>query len=178
MKGRKISPLKPNRLYRLIRSMRFLVFDFDGVFTDNSVIVDENGRESVLCCRSDGIGLSRLKKLGMDILILSSEPNPVVKYRAKKLKVNYVNNCKDKLKRLTKEARERGFSLKQVAYIGNDINDLDCLRAVSLPIAVAGAHKDILRFAKYKTSLRGGYGAVREICDLIYKVKKGDKADA
>jgi len=150
----------------------FIVFDFDGVFTDNRVIVDEEGKEAVICNRSDGIGLSRLRKIGVDILILSSEINDVVIMRAQKLKTDCIHGCKDKLGILKEEIAKRNVSLEQVAFVGNDINDADCLNYVGLPIVVADAHEDVINLGKYKTKLKGGYGAVREICDLIYNAKQ------
>jgi len=150
----------------------FIIFDFDGVFTDNRVIVGEDGRESVICNRSDGIGLSKLREIGVDTLILSTEVNHVVKKRAEKLKIACINGCENKLEQLKIEIKKRNVSLDQVAFVGNDINDAECLRLVGLPIIVADSHKEILNLGKYKTELRGGHGAVREVCDLIYNAKK------
>ena len=159
------------RIRDLAKNVRFIVFDFDGVFTDNRVFINEKGEESVTCNRSDGLGLGRLKQSGLELLILSAEPNPVVARRAEKLKIRCIYNCKDKLKALLREVKRKGLSLKQVAYMGNDINDAVCLQAVGLPVVVADAHKDVLRHALYKTRLKGGRGAVREFCDLILRAK-------
>lgn len=164
-------------LTRLARKIRMIVFDFDGVFTNNKVIVNEKGEESVVCNRADGIGLSKLKQLGTDLLILSTEPNDVVRQRARKLKIRCVDSCKDKLKRLLIEVKKRNLSFNKVAYVGNDINDIDCLRIVGFPIVVGDAHKDVIRYGKYKTRLRGGSGAVREVCDLIYTAKIGGRSN-
>jgi len=158
--------------------LRLIVFDFDGVFTDNRVIVNEDGKESVVCNRADGIGLSALRSLGMDLLILSSEPNGIVKRRSVKLKIKCINNCKNKLKALSAEVKKRKLSFRQVAYVGNDINDLECLRVVGFPVAVKNSYKDILRCVKFRTQMAGGQGAVREICDLIYTAKTGGRRHA
>ncbi|MHA1313173.1 MAG: KdsC family phosphatase [Candidatus Helarchaeota archaeon] len=156
----------------------FVVFDFDGVFTDNKVIIDEDGREAVVCNRSDGIGLSRLREVGVDTLILSTEVNNVVKKRAEKLKIDCIHGCKDKLEQLKTAIKEKKISSEQVAFVGNDINDAECLKHVGLPIVVADAHKEVLPLGKYRTELNGGQGAVREICDLIYNAKKrGEQHD-
>lgn len=154
--------------------IKFIVFDFDGVFTDNSVIVDQNGREAVVCNRSDGIGLSRLKEIGVESMILSAEKNEVINRRAEKLDIYCVNKSKNKFIQLKKEINKRKISPEKVAYVGNDINDIECLKLVGLPIVVANAHKDVIKFGKYKTKLGGGQGAVREICDLIHSAKKSD----
>lgn len=162
----------------LFKKIKFIVFDFDGVFTDNKVIVNEKGLESVICDRSDGLGLSKLKAIGVEGLILSTEVNDVVGLRAKKLKIRCIYGCKDKLNVLRKELKKRGISLGETAYVANDINDLECLKAVGFPIIVKNSHKDINQYGKYKTKLKGGEGAVREICDLICAARKGDKRNA
>jgi len=155
----------------LIKKIKFIVFDFDGVFTDNRVFINEKGEEAVACWRSDGLGLSKLRKAKIDGMILSTEKNIAVKKRAKKLKLVCVNGVHDKLASLNAEVEKRGLSLEEVAFVGNDINDADCLKASGFPIVVADAHKDIIRLGKYRTKALGGRGAVREICDLIYSIK-------
>jgi len=157
----------------LIKKIKFVVFDFDGVFTNNQVIVNENGAESVVCNRSDGLGLAKLKELKLGLLILSKEANKVVLQRAKKLGLDCINGCDDKLVKIQQEACRCGLSLNEVAFVGNDINDADCLNAVGFPIVVADSHPDVAILGKYKTRALGGCGAVREVCDMIYKVKKG-----
>jgi 3-deoxy-D-manno-octulosonate 8-phosphate phosphatase (KDO 8-P phosphatase) len=149
--------------------IQFLAFDFDGVFTDNLVYTTEVGEESVACWRSDGLGLSKVKKLGIPIWVLSSEKNPVVSRRCQKLGVDFIQNCDDKLSALLNLLDKYQCDLEQTAFIGNDINDADCLGKVGLPIIVADSHKDIHKLALYKTEKKGGKGAVREVCDLIIK---------
>ena len=148
--------------------IKFIVFDFDGVFTDNRVIVNERGEESVICSRSEGAGLDKLRKIGIDLMVLSSEVNKVVQHRAKKLDIYCVNACENKLQKLKEEAQKRGVSFENICYVGNDINDLECLETVGFPVVVADAHDDVIPIAKYQTRRNGGDGAVREICDLIY----------
>lgn len=130
-----------------IRSIRFLIFDFDGVFTDNAVYVDQRGRESVRCWRGDGIGLRKLERIGIEAMVLSTEENPVVATRCEKMKIQCIQGCRDKGKRLISLVQERSLSMHQVAFMGNDINDLSCLQAVGLPIVVADAHTDVLSVA-------------------------------
>ena len=148
-------------------ALKLVVFDFDGVFTDNLVYVFEDGREAVRCSRADGLGLRRLERLNIEPIILSTEVNPVVGARAAKLKVHCVQGCEDKLASLIALLEHRQIEPRQVAFVGNDLNDLDCLRRVGLPIVVRDAHPDTLSAAIYRTRLRGGKGAVREVCDLI-----------
>ena len=161
----------PN-LKEAIGKVRLVAFDFDGVFTDNMVYVYQDGSEAVRCNRSDGIGLQKLKKLGIETVIISTESNPVVSARAQKLKIRCFQNCKDKRKTLESFAQEMNVSLAEVAFVGNDINDLSCLTCVGFPVVVQDAHPDVISLARYRTRAHGGHGAVREICDLFEQVLK------
>ncbi len=159
-----------SKLKESIFRIRLIAFDFDGVFTDNMVFVFEDGTEAVRCFRSDGIGLGKLKQLGIEAVIISTESNTVVSARAAKLKIRCFQNCEDKHQTLESLALEMGISLSEVAFVGNDINDLACLTAVRLPIVVQDAHPDVIHLAAYRTKNRGGHGAVRELCDLFEQV--------
>jgi YrbI family 3-deoxy-D-manno-octulosonate 8-phosphate phosphatase len=160
---------EPGSVASLLSTIRLVVFDFDGVMTDNGVYVSEDGRESVRCDRSDGLGLERLAATGIATLILSTEINPVVSARAAKLKIPCIQGQRDKLAALCAFANTHGIPLEQVAYVGNDVNDAACLKAVGLPMVVADAWPDVLPLARYRTSRPGGRGAVREICELFLK---------
>jgi len=151
----------------IVGRIRLVAFDFDGVFTDNMVYVFEDGSEAVRCFRSDGIGLQKLTRMGIETVIISTESNPVVSARARKLKIQCVQDCEDKRAILEDIAQQKGISLDQVAFVGNDINDLQCLTCVALPIVVQDAHPDVIPAALYQTKRPGGYGAVREVCDLF-----------
>src|SRR5262249_25597802 len=105
---------------------RLVVFDFDGVMTDNRVWVGENGDEWVACNRSDGIGLERLRQLGLALFVLSTEPNPVVASRCRKLCLPFEQGVRDKAGRLRSLLQERGLAASDVVYVGNDINDIEC----------------------------------------------------
>jgi 3-deoxy-D-manno-octulosonate 8-phosphate phosphatase (KDO 8-P phosphatase) len=169
--------MKKNKLpLELIRSLRLLVFDFDGVFTDNRVLVMDDGREAVFCSRADGWGLGKLRKSGMQLLVISTETNPVVSKRCQKLKIDCIQGCEDKLAILHAEILKRGVAPEAVAFMGNDENDIDCMRNVGLPVAVADAYPEIKSVAKIITSCPGGHGAVREFCDLIMQEKKGGQS--
>ena len=159
-----------SKVKQCIRECRFVAFDFDGVFTDNKVYVSENGSEMVCCWRGDGIGLRKLERLGMGIAIISSEINPVVTARSRKLGIRCIQGVENKLETLKTMARELHLTLSQIAFVGNDINDLECLRSVGFPIVVQDAHPDVIPSAQYQTKTPGGYGAVREICDLFEHV--------
>jgi len=175
-KARRASGRGPgiSELSDLIRTIRLVAFDFDGVFTDNAVYVFQDGSEAVRCFRGDGLGLEKLRALGVDVAIISTETNPVVSARARKLRIPCVQNCKDKRAALADMAREKAISLAEVAFVGNDVNDLPCLTAVGLPVIVRDAHPDVIRYARYRTTCPGGRGAVRELCDLFESVLKAD----
>lgn len=147
--------------------IKLVAFDFDGVFTDNTVYVSETGAEMVRCSRADGLGLRRLESVGIKPLIISTETNPVVARRGKKLAVDVHHGCTDKFALLHELLISHGLEFEQVAFVGNDVNDEVCLRAVGLPITVADAHPDVIGLGMYRTRLAGGRGAVREVCDLI-----------
>jgi len=165
--------VKPDDIEQIIRRIRLVAFDFDGVFTDNMVYVFENGSEAVRCNRSDGIGLQKLGHLGIKTVIISSEANPVVAARARKLKIDCVQDCQDKRGVLVDIAVKIGISLDQVAFVGNDVNDLPCLTCVALPVVVQDAHPDVVPVARYQTRSSGGHGAVREVCDLFVRYRSG-----
>ena len=112
-----------------------LVFDFDGVMTDNRVLVFEDGREAVLCSRGDGMGLDLLKKSGLPLAVISKEVNPVVSARCRKLKIPCEQGIDDKLGVLARITAEQGLTLADVAFMGNDVNDLACMTAAGVAIA-------------------------------------------
>lgn len=148
-------------------AIKLLALDFDGVMTDNRVLVDQDGREAVMCHRGDGLGIGLLKKAGIEVLVLSMETNPVVAARCRKLKIDCLQECEDKLSALQQRAAALGLTPRQVAFVGNDINDLECLRWVGLPIAVADAEPTVRKAAAYVTHRPGGFGAVREVAEKI-----------
>ena len=155
-----------------LRAVTFVVFDFDGVFTDNRVLVGEDGRESVVCSRADGLGLQALTRAGVGCLVLSTETNPVVSARAAKLRLECVQGVSgSKWDVLRAVLGERAIDPATVAYVGNDINDLDCLRNVGISICVADGYPAARVAARFTTERPGGYGAVREVCDLIVRAK-------
>lgn len=147
--------------------VRLLVCDFDGVFTDDRVYVLEDGREAVACRRGDGLGIARLRQAGVRIEVLSSETNPVVAARCRKLGIACQQGVRDKLPVLRALTAEAGLTPSEVAYVGNDVNDLECLRAAGVGVAVADALPEVRLVADWVLSSRGGAGAVRELCELI-----------
>jgi 3-deoxy-D-manno-octulosonate 8-phosphate phosphatase (KDO 8-P phosphatase) len=160
---------------RILRGVRLAVLDFDGVLTDNTVIVNADGSESVRCWRGDGYGMKALERAGITVVILSSELVPVVKARAKKLGVRCECTPEPKETILANIVADVGCSLAEVLYIGNDVNDAGCLSAVGMPIVVADCHPDVRPLAKIQTTIAGGLGAVREVCDLVIRAREDNR---
>ncbi len=154
-------------LATLMRRVRLVAFDFDGVFTDNTVLVAEDGTEHVRCWRGDGIGLRLLEGLGVATIVISTEENPVVAVRCHKLKIRCLQGVHDKRAALEGVLAAAGLDLDAAAFLGNDVNDRACLEAVALPMVVRDAHPAVIPLARLRTSTPGGYGAVREVCDLF-----------
>jgi 3-deoxy-D-manno-octulosonate 8-phosphate phosphatase (KDO 8-P phosphatase) len=151
-----------------LRSIRLVAFDFDGVFTDNTVYISEDGVESVRCWRSDGLGLSLLKSIEVELLIISTEKNPVVTARSKKLEINCEQGVKDKKIAILEACKKLNIDPKQCMFVGNDINDVPAFKVVGYPVSVANAYNEVHQHTIFCTKSLGGRGAVREICDLIY----------
>ncbi|TGL99195.1 KdsC family phosphatase [Leptospira jelokensis] len=160
-----------NSIESLFKQVELIAFDFDGVFTDNFVIVNEKGEEAVRCSRSDGLGLSRLKSLGVHLVIISTEKNPVVSKRAEKLGLDCYQNIDDKGIEIRRVASLLKVKLENTMFVGNDINDIPALSSVGIPVGVNDSYPEIYPHIKYRTQKNGGKGAVREICDLVYFAK-------
>jgi YrbI family 3-deoxy-D-manno-octulosonate 8-phosphate phosphatase len=157
----------------LLASVQLVVFDFDGVFTDNTVYVTQDGVESVRCWRSDGLGLSRLHKIGVRSFIISTEVNSVVKARANKLKMSCKQGVEDKAAAILDTCREMGIAPEHTMFVGNDINDIPAFESIGVPVAVADAYPEVEPHILFRTEKPGGFGAVREVCDLVYHAKNG-----
>ena len=152
------------------RRIRFLGIDFDGVMTDNTVYVLEDGREAVRCARLEGFGLRRVIRAGVRPVIISTEANPVVSARAQKLGVECLQNVEDKVEAMASLLGELRLAWDEAAFIGNDINDAEVLKRVGLPVVVGDAHESLRDIGAFQTERPGGGGAVREICDAIASV--------
>lgn len=151
------------------KSIQLIVSDFDGVITDNRVWTNQNGRELVSASRSDSLRINDLKEQGIEFVILSSEVNPVVGARAKKMGVEFVQgvDVRDKGKILKKLLAKKKVDPAKVIYIGNDINDLPCFEVVGWAVAVADAYPEVLQAADHVLTHTGGHGAIRELCDMV-----------
>lgn len=164
-----VSPRPPRR--PMPQAIRMIICDFDGVITDNRVWTDENGRETVVATRADSMRVRDLRERGVQVMILSSEPNPVVQARAAKMGVEAVHgiDIRGKGEALRLLLAEKKVDAAQVIFIGNDLNDLPCFEVAGWAVAVADAAPQVLRAADFVLTRAGGHGAVRELCELVFK---------
>ena len=158
---------RADRLERVPSNAEALVLDFDGVLTDDRVVTDQNGTESVVCHRGDGMGIELLRSAGIPTFVLSRERNAVVAARCEKLGVGFEQAIDDKATAFAGLIERQGIDPDQVVFVGNDTNDLACIEMAGCGVAVSDAHPSIRAAADILLSKRGGRGAVREICDLI-----------
>jgi 3-deoxy-D-manno-octulosonate 8-phosphate phosphatase (KDO 8-P phosphatase) len=150
-----------------MNSIKLLVYDFDGVMTDNKVYVDQNGNEMVQVSRADGLGIAEIRKLGIQQMILSTETNSVVSARAEKLDLLCLQGIDNKAQALTDYCKNHHLGLSDVAYVGNDINDLEVMKLVGTTFCPADAHTSIKEISQFILSSKGGKGVSREIFDLL-----------
>jgi len=160
-----VTPALGKRL--LPAKVSLVVFDFDGVMTDDRVWVDQDGREMVAAHRGDGMGIALLHRAGIPAIVLSTEPNPVVAARCRKLELPVIQGLSDKAAALASLLAERSLDSAEVIYLGNDVNDLPCFPLAGCAVAVADAHPDVKAKADFVLVHKGGQGAVRELIDLI-----------
>lgn len=149
--------------------------DFDGVLTDGYVYVNQDGVETVRCSRRDSLGILMLQKAGIEVGVVSKETSPVVAARCKKMGVPCWQGIKDgegKREIVRHVAKEKNIPLSEVAFIGDDINDILALKLVGIAFAVADAHPQVRKISDHTTKAHGGSHAVREVCELILAVKK------
>ena len=150
-------------------NFRLIVYDFDGVMTDNKVYIDQDGREMVQVNRSDGLGVAAIKKLGIEQLIISTEENPVVSARAKKLDIPCLQGIDNKKDALLNHCDKNDFKLNHVAYVGNDINDLGAMKLVGYSFCPTDSHEIIKKISNQVMKTKGGHGVIRELLDFIIK---------
>jgi len=144
-----------------------LIFDFDGVLTDNKVHLDQNGNEWVSCNRSDGLAFIVLEKLKKPTYIISTEKNKVVAARAKKLKTPVLFGIQDKFEALKKLSIKKRFNLDKTLYVGNDLNDYEALKLCGYSACPSDSHKKIKKISTFKLDAKGGSGVVRELLEEI-----------
>ncbi len=152
--------------------LKLIVYDFDGVMTDNKAYLTQSGEEMVRISRADGLGVDKIKKLGIKQLILSSEENSIVSVRASKLKIPCLQGIEDKKTALMKYCRENNHALEFVGYVGNDINDIDVMGIVKITFCPADSSGEIKQICDFILKTNGGDGVIREIFNLINNKRK------
>lgn len=158
-----------NLIYSIEKIDAF-VFDFDGVLTDNAVHLDHHGNEFVSCSRSDGLAFDVLRKLGKKSFILSTEKNPIVSSRANKLKIPCIQGVENKLISIKDMSVNNHIDLKNVMYVGNDINDKDAMKICGHSACPSDSHEEIKKISQIVLSTKGGQGVVRELLEIIFKL--------
>ncbi|MGW0854992.1 cytidylyltransferase domain-containing protein [Streptomyces sp. NPDC002690] len=166
-RARALAPLLDPSALPTLADVDAVVLDFDGTQTDDRVMVDQDGHETVSVHRGDGLGIAAMRRAGLDVLILSTEQNPVVAARARKLQVPVLHGIDRKDLALKQWCDENGVSPDRVLYAGNDVNDLACFALAGWPVAVASAHDSVRTAARAVTRTPGGQGAIREIAGWL-----------
>jgi len=151
-----------------IHDVDLIVFDFDGVLTDNSVYVDQFGVESVKCSRSDGMAFDILKKFDIRAIILSTETNSVVQERAKKLKIEALSSQAKKESFLEQFCKDNSYNLDKVMYVGNDLNDYYAMKLAGYRLCPVDSHPKILEIASEVIDIKGGDGIARYVVENIF----------
>ncbi len=155
-----------------LKRIKLMVFDFDGVMTDGYVYVNHEGIEFVKCSRKDGLGIKYLREAGIKVFVISTETNKVVSARCKKLNVACFQKIQDKLKTLKEIMAKEGLGRDEVAYMADDLNDLEALKHAGVRFSVADAHPNLRKSCHCVTKSKGGHHAVREAIELILKSRK------
>lgn len=149
-------------------TIRLVAFDIDGVFTDGRFYLSDDGSETKAFNTQDGYGVRRLLDAGVEVAIISGRKSPAVEHRMAELRVRHVLlGCKDKVAAFDELIASLGIGASDCAFVGDDIPDLALLEHVGLSIAVANAVQVVQERCDYVTRSRGGFGAVREVCDLV-----------
>lgn len=162
-----VSPGKARR--PMPDAVKMVVTDFDGVITDGRVWVNGDGVETVAASRADSMRIRQMRAAGIEVMILSSEVDNVVSARARKMGIQAIHGMglDGKGEVLKKVLAEKNLNAAEVVYLGNDFNDLPCFEVAGWAVAVADAYPEVLRAADYVLKTNGGFGALRELCDLI-----------
>lgn len=149
--------------------LKLIIYDFDGVMTDNRAICFEDGREAVIVNRSDGLAVGLIREMGIKQIIISTELNPVVSARARKLKIPVYQGAGNKKKIIERYLKDNKIDKEFVAFVGNDINDIQAMKFVGWPVSPQDACDDIKKVSRIVLTTRGGYGVVRELWEKIRK---------
>lgn len=159
------------KLKRKLTNIKLIVFDFDGVMTDNRALLSETGEEFVFVSRADGVGIHMLEDMGFEVIFLSSETKPLVARRAEKLRIPVIHGVNKKVVALADYMKESRMTYEEILYVGNEINDFDCLAAVGVAVVPRDANPCVKKVAALKLKTRGGYGVSRELADIFSRIR-------
>ncbi len=158
----------------VLQQIRLVAFDVDGVFTDGRFYLSNDGIESKAFHTQDGYGVRRLIDAGIAVAVISGRQSAAVDLRMAELGVEHViQGCKDKVAALDQLTDRLGITAAECAYVGDDVPDLPLLEHAGFSIAVANAVDSVRERCDHTTHTRGGFGAVREVCDLILAARSG-----
>jgi len=149
------------------KKIDLIVYDFDGVMTDNSLLMDQDGKEYVRVSRADGLAVSEIKKMFLKQIILSTEKNPIVQKRAEKLGIDCLQGINNKKKTLSTFAERQNINLEKTIYVGNDVNDLEAMLLVGTKVCPSDSHQEILNVSDIVLNKKGGQGVIRELLDML-----------
>jgi len=155
-----------------------LLFDFDGVLTDNRVLVFSDGTEAVVCNRADGLAFDHFRAAGLPAFIVSTETNPVVRARGAKLQVPVLDSVTDKAAAVRELCTANDFAPERLMFIGNDINDLPAMEIVGYSVAVADAHPAAIAAARHVLARNGGEGVARELMESVIDFRQAGPSSA
>lgn len=144
-----------------------IFYDFDGVMTNNQVLLSEDGTESVFVNRSDGLAVSYFKKMRIKQCIISTETNPVVSKRAEKLKIPCYQGISNKLEEIKKLLTNSNLHMDDVAYVGNDLNDLEVMQYLPNTFCPKDSHPEILKVAQHTLKSSGGEGVIMDLYNTL-----------
>ena len=155
-------------MHEAARQIRLLVMDVDGVLTNGEIIYSESGEEVKVFSILDGLGIVASQKVGLLTAIITGRITAAVQRRASELGITHVcQGCQDKSVAMKALIKELGLRKEEVAYVGDDLNDIPAFREAGWKIAVSNASNDLKALADYVTQERGGRGAVREVIEII-----------
>lgn len=169
------SYLSTDALKEKLKYIKLLSLDVDGVLTDGGMYFDDHGGQMRKFNVRDGMGIKLVQRAGIEVCIITASTTPSIRHRAESLGIGHAYlGIRDKLSTLREICAKLGVTLDQVAHIGDDINDVDVLRAVGLPLTVNDAVETVDAIARYIIPKSGGRGAVRYVCDLLVAAQEAD----
>ena len=158
----------------LLANIRLVAFDVDGVFTDGRFYLSNDGVESKAFSTQDGYGVRQGLRAGIEVAVISGRQSAAVQQRMDELGVRHViQGCSDKIAVFEALTKELGITDAECIYVGDDVPDLPLLGKAGISVAVANAVAEVRELSDYTTQARGGFGAVREVCDLLLRARTG-----